>query len=79
MKIKLWFSGEFIAIRVSSHIEFSALWDKICERLRLQPNDNVSITYKDEASGQKLMLMDDAQLHEAVTRNEKLVLYVELV
>jgi bud emergence protein 1 len=78
-KIKLWFNGEFIAIRVPSDIMFQALWEKIRDRLKISSQEDIALMYKDESTGDKLSLMNDNDLNVAMSRNEKLVLYVEIV
>ncbi|RBR17881.1 uncharacterized protein FIESC28_06320 [Fusarium coffeatum] len=79
MKIKMYFNGDLIAIRVPTDISFQALYDKICDRLKVPANEEVQLFYKDEPSGDKLNMISDNDLDFALQRNEKLLLYVEAV
>lgn len=79
MKVKMYYNGDLIAIRVPSDIGFNALFDKIRDRLKVPEGDQVQLFYKDEASGDKPNLMSDSDLDYALQRNEKLLLYVEVV
>ncbi|KAL8382523.1 hypothetical protein RB595_006348 [Gaeumannomyces hyphopodioides] len=79
MKVKLSYNGDLIAIRVSSDIPYRELHDKIRERLRIQPSEEIQLSYKDEATGGKLSMISNKDLDLAVSRNEKLLLFVELV
>ncbi|TLD27231.1 hypothetical protein PspLS_04945 [Pyricularia sp. CBS 133598] len=77
MKVKLSYNGDLIAIRVSSDIQFRELFDKITERLRIQPGEEVQLSYKDDITSGKLALMNDQDLIYAMQRNEKLLFYVD--
>ncbi|KAK5661195.1 hypothetical protein OQA88_11086 [Cercophora sp. LCS_1] len=77
MKVKLSYNGDIIAIKVSSDIQFRSLNERILERLRIPPNEPVQLSYRDEASGDKLALMSNNDLDNALERNEKLLVYVE--
>ncbi|KAH6685953.1 scd2/ral3 [Plectosphaerella plurivora] len=79
MKVKLCFNGDLIAIRVPTDIQYQQLHDKIRDRLKILGNENVELFYKDERTGDKPSLMSDNDLDIALQRNEKLLLYVELV
>lgn len=79
MKVKMYYNGDLIAIRVPSDISFNALFDKIRDRLKVPEGDQMQLFYKDEASGDKPNLMSDSDLDYALQRNEKLLLYVEVV
>ncbi|KAL8298245.1 hypothetical protein RB597_006875 [Gaeumannomyces tritici] len=79
MKVKLSYNGDLIAIRVSSDIPYRELHDKIRERLRIQPSEEIQLSYKDEATGGKLSMISNKDLDLALSRNEKLLLFVELV
>lgn len=79
MKIKLSFNGDLIAIRVPNDIQFRDLYEKIRDRLKIPAGEPVDISYKDERSGDKLPMISNNDLDLALERNEKLLLYVELV
>lgn len=79
MKIKLSFNGDLIAIRVPNDIQFRDLYEKIRDRLKIPAGDPVDISYKDERTGDKLPMISNNDLDLALERNEKLLLYVELV
>lgn len=75
IKVKLFFSGDTFVIRVPADTNFSQLFDKVRERVKVA--DELQLFYRDEASGDKLSLMSDNDLNYALDHNEKLVLYVE--
>ena len=77
MKVKLSYNGELIAIKVPSDISFRQLYDRIVERLKIPPGEQPQLSYKDEPTGDKPPLMSDYDLEVALSRNEKLLLYVE--
>jgi len=79
IKVKLSFNGDLIAIRVPSDIQFRDLYDKIRERLRIAPGEPIQLSYKDEATGDKPALLSNNDLDMALSRNEKLLVYVEQV
>ncbi|WDK16925.1 SH3 domain-containing protein [Colletotrichum graminicola] len=79
MKIKLYFNGDLIAIRVPTDIQFQQLYDKIVDRLKIADGEEIQLFYKDEPTGDKPNLMSDNDLDYALQRNEKLLLYVEQV
>ncbi|KXH41435.1 SH3 domain-containing protein [Colletotrichum nymphaeae SA-01] len=79
MKIKLYFNGDLIAIRVATDISFQQLYDKIVDRLKIPVGEEIQLFYKDEPTGDKPNLMSDNDLDYALQRNEKLLLYVEQV
>lgn len=79
MKIKLSFNGDLIAIRVPTDIQFRDLYEKIRDRLKIPAGDSIDISYKDEATGDKLPMISNNDLDMALERNEKLLLYVEQV
>jgi bud emergence protein 1 len=79
MKVKLYYNGDLIAIRVPSDIQFDQLCDKIRERLKVSPSEQLQLFYKDEPTGDKPNLLSDNDLDFALQRNEKLLLYVEVV
>jgi len=77
MKVKLSYGGDIIAIKVASDIAFRPLYEKILERAKIPFGDQVQLSYKDEATGDKPPLMSDNDLDIALQRNEKLLIYVE--
>lgn len=79
MKIKLSFNGDLIAIRVPTDIQFRELYEKVRDRLKIPAGDPIDISYKDERSGDKLPMLSNNDLDNALERNEKLLLYVEQV
>jgi len=79
MKVKLSFNGELIAIRVPSDIQFRDLYDKIRERLKIPAGDQMQLFYKDEPTGDKASMISNNDLDLAISRNEKLLLYVDQV
>lgn len=79
MKIKMYYNGDLIAIRVPTDIQFQQLYHKIQDRLKLSDGDQLQLFYKDEPTGDKPSLLSDNDLDFALQRNEKLLLYVEIV
>lgn len=79
MKVKFHFNGEVYAIRVPNDIAFESLLDRICERLRIPPGEEVHLSYKDEATNDRPSLLSNNDLDTALQRNEKLFLFVEQV
>jgi bud emergence protein 1 len=79
MKVKLCYNDEVVAIRVATDIPFEQLYEKVRERLKIPPANQISISYKDEATGDRPPLMNNTDLDYALNRNEKLLLYVDLV
>ncbi|KAF4461261.1 bud emergence 1 [Fusarium albosuccineum] len=79
MKIKMYYNGDLIAIRVPTDISFQQLQDKICDRLKVPAGEQVQLFYKDEPTGDKPSMLSDNDLDFALQRNEKLLLYVEVV
>lgn len=77
MKVKLSYNGDIIAIKVPQDINFRGLYERITDRLKIPPGEVPQLSYKDEATGDKPPLMSDNDLDIALTRNEKLLLYVE--
>ncbi|CAK7199683.1 bud emergence protein 1 [Sporothrix eucalyptigena] len=78
IKIKLSFNNELIAIRVPSDIQFRDLYDKIRDRLKISVADQMQLYYKDDASGEKPAMISNGDLDQAMQRNEKLLVYVEI-
>ncbi|KAL2177682.1 uncharacterized protein P884DRAFT_277409 [Thermothelomyces heterothallicus CBS 202.75] len=77
MKVKLSYNGDIIAIKVPTDVTFESLYDKIVDRLKIPPGEELQLSYKDEATGDKPPLMSNHDLDVALQRNEKLLLYVE--
>lgn len=61
-------------IRVPNDISFQQMRDKVRDRLKLE--DQITIQYKDEASGGFAEMLSDRDLDMAIERNPKLTLYV---
>ena len=78
IKVKMWFNGECIAIRVPSDASFQQLCEKIRERLRLSPHESIQVQYIDHATGDRLNMLSNNDLDYAVQRNEKLTLHVDI-
>lgn len=78
MKIKISYNGDLIAIRVPADIQYQQLCDKIQDRLKVSPSEQMQLFYKDESTGDKPSLSNDADLDYALERNEKLMLFVEV-
>ncbi|KAG5978543.1 hypothetical protein E4U55_006075 [Claviceps digitariae] len=79
MKVKMYFNGDLIAIRVPSDVNYQQLCDKVRERLKISQEEQLQLFYKDEPTGNKPNLMSDNDLDFALQRNDKLVLFVETV
>lgn len=79
MKVKMYYNGDLIALRVPSDVQYKQLCDKIRDRLKLTDGDQLQLFYKDEQTANKLNLMSDNDLDYALQRNEKLLLYAEVV
>lgn len=77
IKVKLSYNGDLIAIRVPSDIEFRELYQRIVERLKVPPGDEVALSYRDDKSGNKVPMLSDNDLDFALQHNEKLLIYVE--
>lgn len=78
MKIKMYYNGDLIAIRVPTDIQYEQLCDKIRDRLKVGEGEQLQLFYKDEPTGDKPNLMSNNDLDVALQRNEKLLLYVEI-
>lgn len=77
MKVKIYFGEEAIAIRVPTDIQYQQLHDKIRERLKIPPGEEIALFYKDEPSGERPSLLSDNDLDFALSRNDKFVVFVE--
>ena len=78
MKVKMYFNNDLIALRVPTDVTFKQLQDKIRDRLKLSPAEQLELFYKDEPTGDKASMLGDNDLDLALQRNEKLLLFVEL-
>ena len=74
LKIKVNFQDDLIAIRVPSGISFQSLRDKLQDRLKV--HDEILIKYKDEPTNDCINMLSDRDLDMALSRNQKLTLYV---
>lgn len=77
MKVKIYYGDDLIAIRVPTDIQYPQLYDKICERLKIPQGDSLSLSYKDESSGERPSLISNNDLDSALGRNDKLIIYAE--
>ncbi|KAH6895718.1 hypothetical protein B0T10DRAFT_557901 [Thelonectria olida] len=77
MKIKMYYNGDLIAIRVPTDVTFQQLYDKIQDRLKVPAGEQLQLFYKDEQTGDKPRMVNDNDLDIAIQRNEKLLLYVD--
>ena len=74
LKIKVNFQDDLIAIRVPSEITYQQLRDKLQDRLKI--HDEILIKYKDEPTNEYVEMMSDRDLDMALSRNQKLTLFV---
>ncbi len=74
LKIKVWFEDDCIAIRVPSDITFEQLKGKVRDRLKIQ--EDITVHYRDEATGSFVEILADQDLDVGVERNPKLQLYI---
>lgn len=74
LKIKVSFQDDLFAIRVPSEIGFQQLKDKLQDRLKVQ--EDVMIKYKDEPTNEYVDMLSDRDLDMALSRNQKLTLFV---
>ncbi|KAI6247553.1 Protein scd2/ral3 [Erysiphe necator] len=77
MKVKIYFGDDLIAIRVPNDIQFERLVEKIRDRLKIPTGEIITLSYKDEASSERPLLLSNNDLDFALSRNDKLVIYVE--
>lgn len=78
IKVKMWFHGECIAIRVPSDVSFQQLCDRIRDRLKLPHHESIRVACTDQTTGDRIDLLSNNDLDYALHRNEKLTLHVEL-
>ena len=79
MKVKIYFGDDLIAIRVPTDVQYAQLHEKIRERLKIPPGEEIALFYKDEQSGERPNLISDNDLDTALSRNDKLIIYVEYI
>ncbi|POR35856.1 Polarity protein BemA [Tolypocladium paradoxum] len=79
MKIKVKFKEDVFAMRVATDIQFQELHDKIRDRVKAAPDEQMQLFYLDDPSGSQQNLMSDSDLDYALQRNEKLTVYVEVI
>lgn len=77
MKVKIVYGEDVIAIRVPNDISYHDLHDKIRDRLKIPAGEELVLSYKDENSGERPALMSNNDLDFALTRNDKLMIYVD--
>lgn len=78
MKVKIYFGDDLFAIRVPRDIQYQQLYEKIRERLKISPGEEITMYYKDESSGERPALISNNDLDFALQRNDKLIIIVEL-
>ena len=77
MKVKIYFGDDLIAIRVPNDIQYQQLYEKIRDRVKIPPGEEIALFYKDEPSGERPGLLSNNDLDFALQRNDKLIIYVE--
>jgi bud emergence protein 1 len=77
MKVKIDFNKKIIAMMVPLNIQYQQLYERIRERLMIPQGGEIALSYKDETSTEKLSLLSNNDLDFALSRNDKLVIYVE--
>lgn len=77
MKVKIYFGDDLFAIRVPRDIQYQQLYEKIRDRLKISPEEEIAMYYKDESSGERPSLMSNNDLDFALQRNDKLIIIVE--
>lgn len=75
LKIKVSFENEMIAIRVPSEIDYLHLKEKLRDRLKI--SDDIIVQYKDEPTETFCEMLSDRDLDVALSRNQKLTLFVQ--
>lgn len=78
MKIKVRFNGEVFAMRVPKDVQFQDLHDKIRDRVKAVPGEQIQLFYHDDMSGVLQILQSDLHLVHALQRQEKLTLLVKV-
>lgn len=76
MKVKVFFQDDLIAIRIPNGVSLQHLKDKLKDRLKIQ--EDIVVQYRDESSGTYVDLISDNDLENAMQRNTKLTLFVNI-
>ncbi|KAL9103160.1 MAG: hypothetical protein Q9163_001765 [Psora crenata] len=79
VKIKVNFQDETIVIRVPTDISFQQLRDKCKERLKITQQEEIMVSYRDEPTGQVCEMLSDRDLDMALSRCQRLALFVNFV
>ncbi|POS87277.1 hypothetical protein EPUL_003519, partial [Erysiphe pulchra] len=66
MKVKIYFGDDLIAIRVPTDIQFDRLVDKIRDRLKIPTGEIITLSYKDESSSERPLLLSNNDLDLAL-------------
>jgi bud emergence protein 1 len=76
MKLKIYFGDDLFAIRVPRQTSYQQLHEKIRDRLKINPEDEIALYYND-LNNVRANLMSDNDLEYALNQSDKLVIYVE--
>lgn len=76
MKVKVFFQDDLIAIRIPNGVSLQHLKDKLKDRLKIK--EDILVQYRDETSGSYVDLNSDSDLENAMQRNTKLTLFVNI-
>jgi bud emergence protein 1 len=77
IKVKIYYGDDLFAIRVSRAIEYPEFYNRIKDRLKISAQDEFTLAYKDERTGNRINLISNNDLFPAIDNNEKLVIYVD--
>jgi bud emergence protein 1 len=77
MKVKIYFGDDLIAIRVPTDVQYPQLYEKIRERLKIPQGEEIALRYRDEGTGETPNMISDNDLDLALSRNDKLIIYVD--
>ncbi|RDA85673.1 hypothetical protein CP532_4633 [Ophiocordyceps camponoti-leonardi (nom. inval.)] len=78
LKIKVRFKNDVFAMRLPKDVQFQELHDKIRERVKAAPGEQIQLYYQDEQSGELQNLLSNSHLDYALQRQDKLTVYVEV-
>ena len=78
MKVKIYFGEDLFAIRVPRDIQCQQLYEKVRERLKISPGEEIAMYYRDEITGDNPPLNDNKDLKLASQKGDKLIITVEL-
>ncbi|PHH75815.1 hypothetical protein CDD80_2034 [Ophiocordyceps camponoti-rufipedis] len=78
MKIKVRFNDEVFAMRVPKDVQYQDLHDKIRDRVKAVPGEQIQLFYHDDMSGVLQILQSDLHLVNALQRQEKLTILVKV-